>query len=204
MWSKSRHIECFEQNPKFSFFFNQYCSFRNKVFLFNKTILLLLGTISHAQLWELQRDLVQPFSQDLEVHRDGLAQPDGTVCVVNDLVLGQRVDQDRELSPVLGEPSKGSRKVLDRDPGLEAADDVWAQGDGVDSAAPDLRDNVEVALLDEGLDLGAELACGFEGFGIGLEEVGVEVELFHFLRLGGVEKLGGRQGRGGFGGVHFF
>lgn len=124
--------------------------------------------------------------------------------MVNDLVLGQRVDQDRELAPVLGEPSKGSRKVLDRDPGLEAADGVWAQGGGVDSAAPDLGHNVEVALLDEGLDLGTELACGFEGFGIGLEEVGVEVELFHLLGLGDLEELGGRQGRGDFGDVHFF
>lgn len=124
--------------------------------------------------------------------------------MVNDLVFGQRVDQDRELASVPGEPSKGSRKVLDRDPGLEATDDVWAQGGGVDPAAPGLGHNVEVALLDEALNLGAELACGFEGFGVGLEEVGVEVELLHLLGPGGIEEFGGRQGRGNFRDVHDF
>lgn len=119
--------------------------------------------------------------------------------MINNLILGQRVDQNRELAPVLGEPAKCASKVLDGDPGLEAADDVWAQRGGVDPSAPGLQHDVEVALLDEGFDLGAKGAGGGDGVGVGLEEVGVEVEFLDLLGVSGGEDVGGRQG-GGSGG----
>lgn len=114
--------------------------------------------------------------------------------MVNNLVLGQRVHQDRQLAAVLGEPAKGAGKVLDGHPGLEAADDVWAQGGSVDPVAPGLQDDLEVALLDEGSDLGAEGTGGGEGIGVGLKEVGVEVEFLHLLGVGRGEDSGGGQG----------